>query len=95
MRGAAMPDDTQFNEWMCYDISSRGFSFLAPNQPDYHKIVVAFGTPPSLVYLTAEVRHATRREENGRTQYIVGCRYTGRVSKKERAAKGEGRGANR
>jgi PAS domain S-box-containing protein len=85
MRGSTMPDDSQFNEWMCYDISSRGFSFLAPNQPDYHKIVVAFGAPPSLVYLTAEVRHATRYEQNGRTQYIVGCRYTGRVTKKERA----------
>jgi PAS domain S-box-containing protein len=85
MRGTAMPDETQFSEWMCHDISSRGFSFLAPSQPDYHKIVVAFGSPPALVYLTAEVRHATRREQNGRTQYIVGCRYTGRVSKKERA----------
>lgn len=85
MRGTSMPDETQFSEWMCHDISSRGFSFLAPNQPDYHKIVVAFGSPPALVYLTAEVRHATRREQNGRTQFIVGCRYTGRVSKKERA----------
>jgi PAS domain S-box-containing protein len=88
MRGTAMPDETQFNEWLCHDISSRGFSFISPNQPDYHKIVVAFGTPPSLVYLTADVRHATRCEENGRTQFVVGCRYTGRISKNLRGGKG-------
>lgn len=95
LRGSAMPDVSQFNEWLCDDISSRGFSFISPTQPDYQQIVVAFGTPPALVYLTADVRHATRCEKQGRTQFVVGCRYTGRISKIDRGARGEGRGAKR
>ena len=82
LRGTRAPDHQVFMETKCHDISSRGFSFVTDKQPDYERVVVAFGTPPMAVYLTADVRHVTAKHENGLPHYVVGCRYTGRVRAK-------------
>jgi PAS domain S-box-containing protein len=81
LRGEQLPPDTEFQEQHCYDISSRGFAFLLPQPPPYEKVVVAFGAAPSVVYLTADVRHSTLREIDGKPQYVIGCRYTGRLNR--------------
>jgi len=76
-----VPRPSSFQERKCHDISSRGFAFLTGQKPDYDRVVVAFGTPPTVVYLTADVRHATPKAGVSPAQFIVGCRYTGRVSR--------------
>ncbi|MCA9267708.1 MAG: PAS domain S-box protein [Planctomycetales bacterium] len=78
--GKALPPQSAFCERQCNDISSQGFSFVAPTEPDHQKVVVAFGVAPAVVYLLAEIRHSTPKTTDGRTQHIVGCRYLGRVS---------------
>lgn len=75
-----VPQEAEFRETRCHDISSRGFSFLSVSVPQYDEVVVAFGTRQSAVYLTADIRHATPTEIDGRQMYIVGCRYTGRIA---------------
>ena len=82
--GNRPPASNAFKEMKCHDISSRGFSFIMPSKPDFDKLVVAFGTPPTVVYLTAEIRHATLKPGTNPRQYIVGCRYTGRVPPRNR-----------
>lgn len=81
LRGRDLPDESEFAEMKCRDISSRGFSFYSPRRPDYDKIVVAFGAGATRVFLTADVRHVTPKDVDGRKQYLIGCRYTGRISK--------------
>jgi PAS domain S-box-containing protein len=81
LEGTKLPPDADFQEQHCYDISSRGFAYLLPAPPPYEKVVVAFGAAPSVVYLTADIRHATLREIDGKPQYVIGCRYTGRLNR--------------
>lgn len=77
--GDGMPQLTQFSETLCHDISAGGFSYLSPVIPDYKYIVVAFGTHPSLMYLEAEVRHATPITVNDQSMFLIGCLYQSRV----------------
>ena len=79
LRGGKAPDHGAFVEKKCHDISSRGFAFLTRKKPDYDKVVVAFGTRPAIVYLTADVRHVTAKDDAHPPQYVVGCRYSGRI----------------
>jgi hypothetical protein len=56
-RGPGVPDESQFVEVPCYDLSRGGFSFLLPRRPDFDSLAVAFGTPPEVLYMAAEVSH--------------------------------------
>ncbi len=56
-RGPDVPDESQFFEVPCYDLSRGGFSFLAPRRPDCDSLAVAFGTPPEVLYMAADVSH--------------------------------------
>jgi hypothetical protein len=54
-RGSHFPDDHEFLEVRCHDLSRAGFSFFLPIRPDFRALVAAFGTPGQLVYVGAEV----------------------------------------
>lgn len=54
-RGNRFPADAEFVEVRCYDLTRAGFSFFLPIRPDFDKLVAAFGTPPELLYVAAEV----------------------------------------
>jgi len=54
-RGPHFPGDDEFVEVRCYDLTRAGFSFFLPIRPDFDKLVAAFGTPPELIYVGAEV----------------------------------------
>ena len=56
----------------CFDLSTTGFSFLRNEAYPERQLVVALGTSPEVVHLTAEVVHET-------PLVLVGCRFTGRV----------------
>jgi hypothetical protein len=54
---AEMPPDEALIEVRCYDLTRSGFSFLVPTPPDFNVLVAAFGWPPSVIYVAAEVLH--------------------------------------
>ena len=56
-RGPGVPDESQFFEVPCHDLSRGGFSFFAPNRPDFDSLAVAVGTPPEGIYKAAQVAH--------------------------------------
>lgn len=74
-----MPHASTFREVRCHDLSARGFSYLTPRPPECTHLVVGLGTPPSLIYLTAEVRHYSEVLHGDHTMYLVGCLFTGRL----------------
>ncbi|MCH7724947.1 MAG: PAS domain-containing protein [Planctomycetes bacterium] len=75
-----LPDLDDFFEVQGKDISARGFAFLLPEPTEHSELVIAFGSPPSRVYLIASVVHVTRTRIDGQDMYIVGCCYQGRVN---------------
>ncbi len=80
-----LPEPEAFRSVRCRDIAAAGFSYFAPDPPDYQDLVVALGTPASPTFLTARVMHATIVEREGKIVYIVGCRY---LSRSEAAVSG-------
>lgn len=58
-RGRGLPDESEFIEVQCHDLTGRGFSFFLPSPPDFDSLVAAFGTPPQVIYLAARVLHST------------------------------------
>ncbi|MFH1921616.1 MAG: PAS domain S-box protein [Planctomycetota bacterium] len=77
--GEKLPAQSEFGYVECHDVSSGGFSFRASKPPQFDKLVVALGTPPTFTYLIAQVTHVTRVEREGQQMYVVGCTYTGRA----------------
>jgi PAS domain S-box-containing protein len=75
-----MPSPEMFREVRCQDLSSQGFSYYAPDIPDYQQLIVAFGKKGSLIYLTAEIVHVSPSTVDGEDMFVVGCRYTGRTT---------------
>jgi len=73
------PDPSSFREVMCRDISSGGVSFLSRVKLTHDRWVIAFGTPPLLTYVTAEIVHQTPMMIDNKPQIVIGCRYTGRI----------------
>lgn len=66
------PEQGDFREVRCLDLSAGGISFLTTEVPESGQYIVALGTPPNVIHLTAEVvRDAPQR--------LVGCRFTGRL----------------
>ncbi len=79
MTDELLPHPKSFREVQCHDISAGGFSFLLQAPPDHTSFVVALGTPPALIYMSARVTHAKPIEVDGRPMFLVGCAYAGRI----------------
>jgi hypothetical protein len=54
-----VPDESEFIDVQCCDLSRQGFSFLFPGPPDFHMLVASFGRPPEVIYVSAEVVRTT------------------------------------
>ena len=54
-RGPRFPNDDEFVEVRCYDLTRTGFSFFLPMRPDFSSLVAAFGVPGQAIYVGAEV----------------------------------------
>jgi len=76
----AMPSRNKFFQVACEDISAGGISFLMDGKPEFKDVVVALGRPPMLTFFTAEIVRISEKEIDGERAYLVGCRFTGRVS---------------
>jgi diguanylate cyclase len=74
-----LPTPAMFREVQCADVSSSGFSFITDERPSCESVVVEFGVPPNLMYLSAKVVHTTASDSPEGTRYKVGCRFSGRL----------------
>jgi hypothetical protein len=79
--GDAPPSPKQFFRVQCKDIAEGGIAFFMERLPDFENLVMALGHPPKLTYITARVVRVAGVQHNGRHQYLVGCRFTGRFGK--------------
>ncbi|MDZ7618139.1 MAG: hypothetical protein U1E05_14130 [Patescibacteria group bacterium] len=57
-RAPGIPDEAEFIEVQCHDLTRGGFSFLLPSKPSFHFLVVAFGAAPNITYISARVTHS-------------------------------------
>jgi hypothetical protein len=53
--GSGLPDKSRFFQVRCRDLSQSGFSFFAPERPDFPTLVVSLGEPPNQTHLVAEI----------------------------------------
>ncbi|MEE8451787.1 MAG: hypothetical protein V3R99_07720 [Thermoguttaceae bacterium] len=58
-RGPELPDESEFIDVECHDLTRNGFAFFLPNEPDFDSLVAAFGTPPEVIYIAARVTHCS------------------------------------
>jgi PAS domain S-box-containing protein len=79
MVGGVLPTRREFFEVDCRDLSLGGIAFFLDRPPHFESLVVALGRPPALSYFTAHVVHIAHMEQDGRTRYLVGCRFLARV----------------
>ncbi|HUT10709.1 MAG TPA: GAF domain-containing protein [Thermoguttaceae bacterium] len=79
MYGDVLPSRKKFFTVVCDDISAGGLSFYMENPPEFEKLVVALGQPPSVSFFTAEVVRVIERELDGQPVHLIGCRFTGRA----------------
>jgi len=56
--GGGFPGDSEFFQVRCHDLSEGGFSFFLPRPPEFTSLVAAFGSPPEMIYVGADVSHS-------------------------------------
>ena len=54
-RGPGIPPESEFIDVQCRDLTRQGFSFLLPKRPKFERLVAAFGIPPEVIYVAAQV----------------------------------------
>ena len=54
-RGTKMPDESEFFEVQCHDLTRAGFSFFLPEQPDFDSLVATFSGDSAVIYVSAEI----------------------------------------
>lgn len=64
------------------DVSAGGCALLLTSRPAASAYVVAVNKPDGVIYLIAEVVRVSEqgRDEFSQPKYVVGCRFTGRIS---------------
>jgi hypothetical protein len=75
--GEQAPVRTAYEEVLCRDISTGGFSFYYPRRPEFSQLAVALGQPPNLKQMKATVVSCCGTEVEGEPCALVGCRFTG------------------
>ena len=63
----------------CFDVSTGGVSFLLDYMPDFSDILVVLGTQPHVTTLLARIIRVSPTTVEGRSTYLVGCRFTRRA----------------
>jgi len=77
--GDKLPPPEAFQEVLCRDITSAGFSFWLPEQPTFGFVIVALGLGDEPKYLAARVIHTTQTRRGGQSIFLVGCQFVRRV----------------
>jgi hypothetical protein len=79
MYGGCIPSRKDFVPVECRDISAGGLAFYLSGRPDFDRLVVALGRHPNQTFFTARVVRTEPTERDGHRQYLIGCRFSGRI----------------
>ncbi|MGQ9506105.1 MAG: PilZ domain-containing protein [Thermogutta sp.] len=80
VKGATFPSLGDFVPIRCRDISKSGFSFWLDTPPDFQELIVRIQKGTNAVFVKAEVIHVTRHTASDSHKFLVGCRFTERLS---------------
>jgi hypothetical protein len=77
--GEHLPEQSDFQQVMCHDLSPHGFSFRSTHAPRMQQLIVALGKVP-FKFLVAEVVRTTPvvTEQDG--EFQIGCRFLSRIA---------------
>jgi hypothetical protein len=79
--GNRLPEQHEFRQVLCHDLSPQGFSFLVSQRPTEEQLIVALGTVP-FKFLVAEIVRAVAVEVAGQFEYQIGCRFLRRIAER-------------
>lgn len=77
--GDSLPQQADFRQVQCRDLSPSGFSFYTYRQPESDQVVVALGAVP-FRFFVAEIIHMSISSDEGGQDFLVGCRFARRLS---------------
>lgn len=80
LNGQELPCDNDFFRVQCDNIGARGMGFFLSDPPRAREYIVELGKGRRAIYLTAEVKHATVNNASHRQGFLVGCKFTGRIT---------------
>jgi hypothetical protein len=73
-----LPAASEFRRVHCQDLSPGGLSYVDNQLPNTKSVLVLLGPAP-FIFLTAEVAHHTVAQTDNGKEYLIGCRFTGRI----------------
>ena len=73
-----LPGASEFRRVRCQDLSPGGMSYIDDRLPDRQSLLVLLGPAP-FIFLTAEIAHHTVSQTDNVREYLIGCRFTGRI----------------
>ena len=76
-----LPQQEDFRQVRCRDLSPNGFSFLSYRQPSTDHVVVALGAVP-FKFFVAKIVHSGPSEKTLGQDYLVGCRFVRRLAER-------------
>jgi len=80
IENGVLPKSEEYQYVEFLNISSHGCAFYLDKLPNSPECIVELGTGSDQIYLTAMVVYAKYTPDTDRSRYLVGCRYTQRVT---------------
>ena len=77
--GENTPDPSAYLQVECRDISTNGVSFYFPTKPSFQSIAVLLKGTEEPLHLVAKVVNSRPIDSDERSQYLIGCQFTGRL----------------
>ncbi len=78
--GQMWPDDERFRSVQFFDLSRGGCAFFYPAEPDFESVAITFVAAGKAIKLFANVRHYRPAECSDKSDWIVGCQFSQRIS---------------
>lgn len=78
--GRHLPTNDCFIEVECRNIGARGISFFLDNPPATRDYVIKLSRGPTVINLSAEIRHATLTDLPDSRRFLIGSQFTGRIT---------------
>lgn len=76
--GESLPQQADFRQVQCRDLSPAGFSFYTYRQPGSDQVVVALGAVPFKFFI-ADIVHMSISSTEGGQDFLVGCQFVSRL----------------
>jgi diguanylate cyclase (GGDEF)-like protein len=81
--GGSLPTAADFYPVRCYDLSTKGISFLSDSPPDFQALVIRLGNPPGARYMISSIANIAPMMVGDEKQYRVGCTFVSRLDPEE------------